>query len=145
MIRIQTNAAAYKRTLRRFVARVERDLDNLVQQAMLLMLRRIQQSWPVDTGISRLSWSTPRRRAPRDWELVNNAKYASVIEFGGYPGVGPKTVALGAEQLAGDISVGSGIFPKQRPSAPVRRAQAAAVPELQRGVQQVVRRAWGLV
>lgn len=144
MIRIEIDAQSYIRALERFADTVERDLDILAQQSLLLALRRIQQGWPVDSGISRLSWSTPRRRGPRDWEIINTARYAAVIEFGGYPGVGPKTVALGGEQLPGDIRIASGIFPSQRPSAPVRRSQSAAVPEIRRDVEQVLRRAWRL-
>ena len=68
--------------------------------------------------------------------------YAGVIEFGGYPGVGPKTERVGGQQLAPGIEINDGIYPKQRPAAPVRRGLAKEQRAYIRGLRQILRKHW---
>lgn len=82
----------------------------------------IIKGWPVDTGASRAAWQGPTKVGHAHYRLRNDIDYAATIEYGGYPGVGPKTERIGAHVLPGGVEVGGGIFPKQKPAAPVRRA-----------------------
>ena len=141
MIQFDLNEGDITASLNRFLRLVERDLETVLDRMSLLLLREVQLGWPVDSGVSRAAWTLGHARQLIR-EIVNTSAYARVIEFGGYPGVGPKTVQRGAEQLPGEISIGAGIFPSQRPSAPLRRALAKIQPELDRQVADVIRRAW---
>ena len=80
--------------------------------------------------LSRASIEAPRRVGQGEWEFRITANYAGVIEYGGYSGVGPKTARQSGEQLDSDVSINPGIYPTQRPSAPLRRGLAKTRREL---------------
>lgn len=103
-------------------ARAKADQD--MRQESALLKSDIQGGWPVDTGASRAAWSGPLRVAEGHYRLINSMSYAATIEYGGYPVVGPKTAQVGAHTLPGGISVGGGIYPTQKPVAPVRQAMS---------------------
>lgn len=53
---------------------------------------QVRAASPVDTGRFRKSWGTPFRNAEYSYVLETGAPYATVIEYGRWPGVGPRTV-----------------------------------------------------
>jgi len=114
------------RLLQRYARTVEADIDVVLREHSTVLRNDIVTNWPVDTGASRAGWQGPIRVAYAHYEVVNNFDYAPIIEFGGYPGVGPKTVLITATTLPGGIPVAGGIFPSQVAHAPVRRAISAA-------------------
>jgi hypothetical protein len=104
----------------------ERAIDRELFGTASDVLDNIVDLSPVDTGFFRAGWRGPARgaRFPSilEWVLTNPTPYAATIEFGGYKGVGPKTRREPAQVFPGGIRVGAGIFPTQKPHAPVRRS-----------------------
>lgn len=117
----------------RFVEKAKKNPETVMRQVSLKLFSAIIKASPVDTGRFRMNWqasgSAPASgttvatdqsggkaisavaeyvlKAP-DWSeftMANNLPYASVIEYGGYPGDGPNTV---------------GGFSKQAPQGVVR-------------------------
>lgn len=117
----------------RFVEKAKKNPETVMRQVSLKLFSAIIKVSPVDTGRFRMNWqasgSAPASgttvatdqsggkaisavaeyvlKAP-DWSeftMANNLPYASVIEYGGYPGDGPNTV---------------GGFSKQAPQGVVR-------------------------
>ena len=121
-----------------YARQVDRDLDQEMQRQALLLRNDIVAGWPVDTGVSRAGFQGPFRVAAAHYRIINNFVYAPVIEFGGYRGVGPKTAEQSAQLLPGGIQVNQGIYPTQRPAAPVRRALSKRTVELREALSQVI-------
>jgi hypothetical protein len=111
--------------LQRYVNQFPGQAEETVAKVALRVLADIKIGWPVDTGASRAAWVGPRKVAPLAYQLSNAFVYAKVIEYGAF-GLGPKTVPAGGETLPGSITVNRGIYARQRPAAPVRRALAKA-------------------
>lgn len=108
-----------------YYQRVRQAIDADIQAQAGLMRDDIVTDMPVDTGALRASIQGPNKIADGHYQVVVGAPYAWVVEHGGYPGVGPKTVKIGDFILEEGIAVEGGIFPSQKPAAPVRRAIAA--------------------
>jgi hypothetical protein len=121
-IALQWDDTAFRGRLNRYVAQFPAEAEKVVFKVATRVLSDIKVGWPVDTGASRAGWVGPRQIAPLTYQLSNPFVYARVIEYGGYPSPGAKTAPAGGETLPGGIVVQSGIFPRQRPAAPVRRA-----------------------
>lgn len=78
-----------------------------VRAVALTVYNRIRARTPVDEGALRTAW---RYRAnPARIRISNSKEYAGVVEFGGYRGVGPRTVAGNG-----------GIYSRQAPRGMVR-------------------------
>lgn len=140
------DSKAFTRRLRRFVSQFEQDADRVVFEVATDVLSATVENWPVavDSGVSRAAWRGPVKGQKRlTWRISNPMPYASVIEFGGYPGVGPKTASIGPTVLANGVRVGAGIFPTQTPHAPVRRALAKHQRDIPDKLRQAMRRRWG--
>lgn len=108
--------------LKAYGNRVVADLDDVARAEAGKLRDEIIEGWPVDTGASRAGWQGPTKVGEGQYRLRNDYDYAPTIEYGGYPGVGPKTERVGSHVLPGGIAVNTGIYPTQRPAAPVRRA-----------------------
>lgn len=119
-----------ERLIRKWAEKKGKDLDVTVGEVATEWAASTIEGWPVDTGYSRASIEAPRKIGYAHWQFRITADYARVIEYGGYRGVGPKTVSKPAEILPGGIAVGGGIFPSQRPSAPLRRGKSKIKVEL---------------
>lgn len=104
--------------------------DRNIRQESGILKTDIQAGWPVGDSTdedyihSRDAWSGPFRVAEGHYRLINPMDYAGPIEYGTYPGVGPKTAQVSGQTLPGGITVGSGIYPTQKPIAPVRQAMS---------------------
>lgn len=115
---------AFRSLLDRFSKRARASTDQGAQREASILLDDIQAGWPVDTGASRAAWSGPFKVGEGHYRLINPMVYAAVIEYGGYPSPGPKTALVGPQILPGGIQVGGGVYPTQRPVAPVRQAMS---------------------
>jgi hypothetical protein len=114
-------------------------LDDVARDQAGLLRDEIIEGWPVDTGASRAGWQGPTKVGEAQYRLRNDYDYAPTIEYGGYPGVGPKTEVVSAHVLPGGISVNAGIYPSQRPAAPVRRAISKRTVPFHEAIAKVLR------
>jgi len=121
----------------RFQRRAEARFDEEMRKEAGLVREDIITGWPIDTGASRAGWQGPIKIVG-GYQLRNDYPYASTIEYGTYPGVGPKTVAVGSTTLPGGININKGIYPSQRPAAPVRRALSKSRLRINRDIQHRV-------
>ena len=110
-------------------------VDQIVFEETGLLRDDVVVGWPVDRGVSRSGWSFPEKVGEAHYKISNPYLYSAVIEYGGYPGVGPKTERVGASVLEGGIQINAGIYPKQRPAAPVRRGLSKRWLSLTRKIQ----------
>lgn len=119
--------------------KVVSQMDNIARSEAGLLRDDIVEGWPVDTESSRAAWQGPTKVGHAHYRLQNHYDYAAVIEYGGYPGVGPKTERVGSHVLPGGVEVNDGIYPSQRPAAPVRRAISKRTLPLNDAVSRVLR------
>lgn len=101
------------------------DVDMIMFQQASLLRDDIVRGWPVAAiggGASRAGWQGPIKIDTGAYRVTNNYVYGPTIEYGGYPGVGPKTAEFGGASLPEGYDINPGIYPTQRPQAPVRRA-----------------------
>lgn len=127
--------------------RVVSQVDDVARMQTADMRDDIVQGWPVgdrdgsrdEIAHSRDAWEGPIKVGHAHYRLTNPYVYAPVIEYGGYPGVGPKTERVGAQVLPGGIAVNGGIYPSQRPAAPVRQAMSRRVLPLNQSLANVMR------
>lgn len=129
--------------LQRLITVTEHQADQVVAEVATAVLADIVDGWPVDSGVSRAAWWGPRKVGPAQYQLGNPTLYAATIEYGGYPGIGPKTEAGGGENLGHDIVTNRGIYPKQKPAAPVRRALAKHAGEISEKLAAVQQHSFG--
>lgn len=122
-VQFDIDTRSFTQAMRRFAERSELGGERVLRMTALSVQTDVTDHWPRDTGQSAGKWQV-RRLSREEYELRNRAPYAVTIEFGGYPGVGPKTVRLGPQRLAEGIVTNAGIYPKQKPAAPLRRALA---------------------
>jgi hypothetical protein len=111
-----------------------RDIDKDAFELASFLREETIRGWPVDTGASRAGWQGPTKLGEGHYEIRNEYAYAGVIEYGGYRGVGPKTASGGNFVLPGGIEVGGGIFPTQKPSAPLRRGFSKTKLKFEKGL-----------
>lgn len=143
-VRLLVNQERFTRRLQQFVRTHERDADRAVFEVATDVLGDIVEGWPVDQGVSRAAWRGPVRGSVQlSWKLTNPIRYSRVIEFGGYPGVGPKTERIPPVTFPGGIRVAGGIFPTQKAHAPVRRALSKHQGEITVKLGEALRRRWG--
>lgn len=124
--------------------RLEHDGAKAVESQMRSVHARIVTTSPVDMGRLRRSWPPPTSRGtPLAWGTGTHLHYAPTLEYGGYKGVGPRTVQLGGGDLVAGFVAGAGIYSRQAPLGFVRRALAEAAPQTMLRMQTLLRRQWG--
>jgi hypothetical protein len=119
--------------------KIRSKMDDVAKREAGELGDEIVRGWPVDTGASRAAWEGPSKVGDAHYRLSHNLDYAGVVEHGGYPGVGPKTEQVSAHVLPGGIAVNGGIYPSQRPAAPVRRGISARTLPLHEAVAKAIR------
>lgn len=103
----------------------------------------IVQTSPVDTGRLRESWAPPHERgSPLIWGTETAVEYAGILEYGGYRGVGPKTVALAGGDLGAGFVAEGGIYSQQAPLGFVRRALAAMLEPFKLRLSGMLQQGW---
>jgi hypothetical protein len=127
-ISVEVKNHALAGILKKQAEKILDDIDKHVGVAITVAQRETVRWWPVDTGYSRASITSPERIERGAWQFRIEADYARIIEYGGYRSVGPKTQQQSGETLPGGIQIGSGIY--TRPSAPMRRGMAQGLRKL---------------
>jgi hypothetical protein len=135
--------ARFRGRLTRFLVTTTHGADAAVFGVAADVLADTMRGWPVDTGVSRAAWFGPVKVEEAAYQIGNPLRYARIIEYGGYPGVGPKTAAFGGATLPGGLAINAGIYPTQRPEAPLRRALAKAYGQMGRAIATHLRQTWG--
>ena len=144
-IRFELDVARFNRRLTQFVTASERDARQIVYETALDVLSDTVAGWPVapQSGISRASWWGPRAVGSSAFQIGNPWRYSLVIEFGGYRGVGPKTRRFGPSVLPGSFAINQGIYPRQKPAAPLRRSLAKHYGDMVVKLKGTHQRQWG--
>lgn len=135
-VTLQWNSGPFQNRLQKYLKKVEGNMEQALVAVALDVLDEIKAGWPVDTGASHDSWIGPRKAGTLEYRLSNPFKYARVIEYGGYPHPREKTVQFGPATLPGKITINAGVYPRQRPAAPVRRALSKAYRQLGKQLQR---------
>jgi len=133
--------------VRKYGTRVEGQVDGVAKEQAEQMKNDIVKGSPIDNtagkgnlhGHFRDAWQGPDRVGHAHYRVKNLTVYGPVIEFGGYPGVGPKTEHVGGETLPADFQINAGIYPSQKPAAPMRRGLSKRALPLERALFQVLR------
>ena len=77
-------------------------ITTLGRDTMEAVGHRMDLTAPVDTGALKRNRSAVRQSGPLTWATGYDLPYAPILEYGGYRGVGPKTVALGGGERVAD-------------------------------------------
>lgn len=137
-------ASRFAAHLKGYGTRLRTQGGQMVREEMDAVRSTIVATTPVDTGALRRSWSPVRRRGDAlTWGVSTDLPYAPILEYGGYRGVGPKTVALGGGDLGESFVAGAGIYSKQAPLGWVRRALAQHAPHFRQQALRLVQQHWG--
>lgn len=136
-------AQRFGERMRAYSARLTTRSRQVVRDEMETVRATIVATTPVDTGTLRDSWSPVTRGSEAlTWSVSTDLVYAPVLEYGGYPGVGPKTVALGGGTIGAGFVGNAGIYSTQAPLGWVRRALAHAAPGFLNAIGHAVTTAW---
>lgn len=139
-----TAAQRFGVRMRGYSNRLATRSHQVVRDQMDTVRSAIVATTPVSTGVLRDSWSpVTQGRDALAWGISTDLIYAPVLEYGGYPGVGPKTVALGGGALGAGFIGDAGIYSTQAPLGWVRRALAHAAPGFLRALEHEITQAWG--
>lgn len=129
--------------IRDYSTRLATRSRQVVRDQMEAVRASIVATTPVDTGALRESWSpVTQGRDALTWRVSTDLPYAPVLEYGGYPGVGPKTVALGGGTIGAGFLGEAGIYSRQAPLGWVRRALAHAAPGFLQAIGRAVTQTW---
>lgn len=136
-------ALTLSQLVQQYGRRVVDQADEVASSETGQLRDEIVKGWPVgpNSGASRAGWQGPTKIGHAHYRLRNGYDYAPTIEYGGYPGVGPKTERVGSHVLPGGIEVNSGIYPSQRPAAPVRRGISKRTVPFREAVLKIMRAA----
>ena len=145
-VAIILDTARFSARLAQFAAATGRDTEQVVFEVAAQVLGDTQAGWPVaeiDGGASRAAWWGPRRIGPLAVQIGNPLIYAKVIEYGGYPGVGPKTERFSGTRLTGSFPINPGVYPRQKPQAPLRRALSKTYGTMGKAIKASHQQHWG--
>ena len=140
---LHLDTARFNARLRQFVTAHERGADRVVFETAVQVLGDTQATWPVDSGASRAGWYGPRKVGPAHYQIGNPFRYALTIEYGGWNSPGPKTERRAGERLTGDFQINPGVYARQSPSAPLRRALAKNYGEMTQKLKALHQQQWG--
>mgnify|MGYP001612339216 CR=1 FL=1 len=143
IVNITFDTARFNQRLQQFLNATTREAEKVVFEVAAKVLGDVQQSWPVDTGVSRAAWYGPRKMTPLAYQIGNPIRYATTIEYGGFGGPGPGTVRFGPATLPGNFVINQGNYSRKVPAAPLRRALSKNYGELTTRVATLHRQHWG--
>ena len=135
-------ARQFKTTMRDYRTLVEQQGDAAMRTILTTIGAVMDTTAPVDTGALRANRSPVRRVGRLTYATGYTLPYAPVLEYGGYRGVGPKTVELGGGAIDEEFIAGAGIYSRQAPLGWVRKALAQARPLLAPTILDLVQRGW---
>lgn len=134
--------AKWESHLRQFGARVRARGNDVVRTQMQDIRNVIIETSPVDTGALRSHWIPVTPRGDLVWGTGNDREYAPILEYGGYPGVGPRTIAAGPGPIGDEFTAGRGIYSKQAPLGWVRYALVRAKPQYLQRLSVMLKQEW---
>ena len=140
---VQLDTARLAQRLAQFLATTTEDAERIVAGVALQVLADTQAGWPVDSGASRAGWAGPRQMAPLAYQISNSFRYAPIIEYGGCVSPGAKTEYFPGELLDGTIQINPGVYSRQVPAAPLRRALAKSYGEISQRIAESHAQQWG--
>jgi hypothetical protein len=123
-------------------ARLETHGDNAVRLSLEDAGAQMDETVPVDTTRLAMSRTAAHSPAPLTWATGYPLDYALTLEYGGYPGVGRKTVQLGGGPIGAGFAGGAGIYSKQAPLGWVRRALASVQGTFHARILAAARSSW---
>lgn len=142
-ITMTATAARFTSRLQGFARRMADDGSKATYAQAQALRTELVSTSPVDTGSLRDHWGPVSPGAsPMAWQVSNSAPYAAILEYGGYRGIGPKTVGLGGGSLGEGFVADGGIYSRQAPLGFVRRALANTAEPLRVRIRTVLSRAW---
>ena len=136
-------AALFALEVDRLRATLPQATDTAVRQTMEDAGAYMDETVPVDSGDLSRNRSPVRQDGPGTYSVTYDLPYAGILEYGGYPGTGPKTVQLGPADVGADFLAGAGIYSRQAPHGWVRKALVHVKPQLHTRVLAAVRTVWG--
>ncbi len=142
-ISVTASAARFASRLTQLKSYVETQGARAVEAQTRNVRQVVINTSPVDTGALKASWGPVTSRGPLAYGFGTAKDYASTLEYGGYPRVGPRTVRLGGGELGAGFVAGAGIYSQQAPLGFVRKALAAATPQFRLRLQNMLRQGWG--
>ena len=137
------NTKEFRRAVSRFLDVTERGTDDVMLEIATRVKVGILQKTPIDRNRLFTSWVGPTRQAAGQYRIANDRPYALVVEYGGYPGVGPKTVKLGPRDLGHGFTANSGIYSTQAPHGMVRRTLAQETEGIAERISEMHKKHWG--
>jgi hypothetical protein len=140
-----TAATQFAQDMQRFVQQVRANATTAVHAQMAATRAVLVSTSPVDTGALQGQWGAVQDDSSGDViaaSVENTAPYATILEYGGYRGVGPRTVQLGGGDLGAGFVAGGGIYSRQAPLGWVRRGLAQARAPYRQRLLQAVHTAW---
>ena len=143
LVNVELSTALLAQRLAQFLATTTQDTKRIVFEVAAQVLGDTQAGWPVDTGASRAGWAGPRQVAPLAYQISNPFRYSSTIEYGGCNSPGAKTEYFAGELLDGTIQINPGVYSRQVPAAPLRRALAKSYGEISQRIAESHQQRWG--
>jgi len=104
--------------------------------------RLMDQTVPIDTRALQKSRTRVHKRGKLRWSTEYPKDYAGVLEFGGYPGVGPRTMKAGPGDLGAGFTARAGVYSKQAPLGWVRKALAQSEAPWHARIYKAVQQGW---
>lgn len=135
-------ASRFAQHLRTYGQAVTILCDGATQAALEDAGKLMDATVPVDTGALKRSRTRSRRRGKLRWQLDYPLPYAPILEYGGFRGIGPRTIHAGPADLGAGFQAPAGIYSKQAPLGWVRRALVATEKPWHERIHNAIRQAW---
>lgn len=141
-VTIVLDTKTFIKAVKDYLAATDRTMDSYVKEIAYRVRTRLRAYTPVDTGRLVGNWAGPTKTADNEYTVSNDTPYAAVVEYGGYPGVGPRTVELQGRDLGEGYNAEPGIYSLQAPHGMVRRALADEARNLKL-LTDAIKKNWG--
>ena len=141
-VTFEINSQAFVRAIYAFLTATNQDTERWIETLTQRLRIRIMGYTPVDTGRLRNSWRSRKVHAT-EGRVSTDVEYAPVVEYGGYKGVGPRTVQAGPFAFGMDLVAGPGIYSTQAPGGMVRKAMAEEGKAMLAALAKLHQQKWG--
>ena len=143
LINVELTTPRLTQRLAQFLAVTTQETAHVVAEVAAQVKADTQIGWPIDSGASRAGWTDPRQVGPLAYQISNPFRYSLPIEYGLYAHPGAKTEYFPGTRLLGGLVIEPGVFPRQRPAAPLRRALAKSYGEMAQRIRDAHQQRWG--
>jgi len=143
-ISIEVHSDVFARRIATFLRQTDQDTRHTLAFIALRVRSSIIRRTPVGaTHRLQRGWKAPVQVDQFTMKITTSVPYAPILEYGGYPGVGPKTAALSARELGHGLRAEAGIYSLQAPHGMVRRGLAENAGYLLEEIRTSHQRRWG--